>query len=319
MFLSLSSCSPEAFEDPWSHLFFEVEQPVRITATFYPLYDAVNKVLGNTFGEGEFQSDLLGLCLNFAGESDPHEYDPSNPQKLALASESILLVSLMEGFDSWADAIAEENIPQVKVAEVSALTDLEGRPIDGSQGPIDPHVWLSPVRMISIFDSVSEAVISEYEARGLSGIEELRINAEEYREVLLELDEDYRTALAPHEGKTFFTSHEAFSYLCLDYGIEQFGIADFASSIPGPDRLARMEDLILEMDVHTIYVESLDSSRAVETLIEDIGLREKGYRIEQRELSALEILPEDQMFSGEDYVSVMYRNLEQIVSGFQER
>lgn len=318
--LGLSSCSSTGLDDPWTSLFEEagIGSPVRITATFYPLYDMVNKVLGNTCEDGEFASDLLGLSLNFAGESDPHEYDPSDPQRLALASDSVLLISLMSNFDSWADSIAEGGMTHVKVAEVSGLTDLDGDPIDGEQGSIDPHVWLSPRRMVSIFDAIADAVIDEFSEIQEDAISELEANAAEFSEALVQLDADYSEALAPYEGSILFTSHEAFSYLCLDYGLEQFGIADFADSIPGPDRLAEMEDLIFEMDVHTIYVESLDSSRAVDTVIEDLGLMHPGYEIETRELSALETLSEEDLWAGEDYVSVMYRNLAEIVAGMED-
>ena len=308
----LVSCSKDPHPDPWKRL--QAEDAPRVTATFYPLYDWVNKILGNTYEDGGFITDNLGFCIDFSGNSDPHEFDPSDPSLLAEASDSFLIVSLMDGFDSWSEAIGDGRIPEVKAGEVSGLKDLNGEPIDGFQGSIDPHVWLSPKRAISLFDSISEAVIQNYPDP--EAVPELEKNSEEYRKVLVDLDKTYTEALEPHGGELLLTSHEAFSYLCLDYGLEQVGIADFADNIPGPDRLAQIEDLVVEEDIHCIYVESLDSQSAVDVLIEDIGLSNPGYRIEIRELSALESLPYESLMEGEDYVSVMLKNLSEIMAQF---
>lgn len=311
----LASCQAGGGPDPWMSIYEETGQadiPL-VTATFYPLYDMVNKVFGNTYAGGEFVAPGLGQTIDFCGESDPHEFDPSDPQKLAAASESYLLVSLMDGFDSFADAVADKGMKHVRAGEVSGLTDLDGRPIDGSQGHIDPHVWLSPKRAVALFDAVSQAVIENYPDQTKVG--QLEANAVAQHAALVNLDQTYAETLAPFAGQLLVTSHEAFSYLCLDYGLEQFGIADFADNTPSPDRLAQMEDLIVDNDIHCIYVESLDSHTAVDVVIEDIGLSHRGYRLEKRELSALESLPYKQLMAGEDYISVMMDNLYEIAEG----
>ena len=311
----LASCQASGGADPWMSIYAESGEgdiPL-VTATFYPLYDMVNKVFGNTYEEGELVAPGLGQTLDFCGESDPHEFDPSDPQKLAQASRSYLLVSLMDGFDSFADGIADMRMKHVRAGEASGLTDLDGRPIDGSQGHIDPHVWLSPKRAVSLFDAVSQAVIENYPDPTKVG--ELQANAAAHRADLVALDQAYAAGLAPFAGELLVTSHEAFSYLCLDYGLEQFGIADFADNTPSPDRLAQMEDAIVENDIHCIYVESLDSHSAVDVVIEDIGLSHRGYRLEKRELSALESLPYERLIAGDDYITVMMDNLNEIIDG----
>ncbi len=311
--LVLASCQATSHDDPW-----HAEQVQNgysalpmATATFYPLYDAVNRILGNDFVDGQLVSANLGWVLNFVGDGEPHDFDPSDPQKMMLAQSSFAIVSLGTNFDGWSADIDTVG-KRILASQGAGLLDQDGNPYDEYRSSSDPHVWLSPRRMVKLLDRIYDGIEESYPNR--EKVPQLYENYLAYRDELQSLDRAFTLELAPFSGHLLVTSHEAFTYLCQDYGLEQLGIGDFADNIPGPDKLANLEDEILDRGVKTIYVESLDSHSGVDTIIEDIQLRTAGrLRIEKATLSALEQVPYDELIAGEDYLSTMLDNLDELV------
>lgn len=313
-FTLLASCGASAAEDPWQRLARQEGRSFdcEVTATFYPLYDFANKILGNLYEGGEFTSDYLGSVLNFVGEGEAHDFDPSDPQKLVRAQDSLAVFSLMPAFDRWAAELGDKDTPVVNVAVAAGITDLDGNTIGEGSDRFDPHVWLSPKRAIKMVEAMTDTLVSIFEEKSFSGIETLKNNSAKFIEDLNSLDREYSQSLSSFAGETVVTSHECFSYLCQDYGLIQYGIADFANNEPDPQSLSQMEDFLWDNDIDAIYLESLDSTAAVDTVIEDLRLR--GRKIEKRVLWSLESLPESMIDAGEDYLSVMRLNLDTLVN-----
>ena len=104
------------------------------------------------------------------------------------------------------------------------------------------------------------------------------------------------------------TAHEAFGWLADRYGLHQSGNRGHS---PGacklnPNRIAELADLVKRRGITTIFTEELVSPRVAWTLAREAG----GLRTQV--LDPLEGLSDERRAAGEDYVSVMQRNLRRI-------
>jgi len=164
----------------------------------------------------------------------------------------------------------------------------------------DPHVWLDPVRYRAIVDAVAKQLArvdpahrSDYEA-----------NAARFDQQLSVLDAAYARGLADCTSRIVLTAHEAFGYLARRYHLEPHGIAGIdPDAEPDPDTLATLADLARREGVTTVFTETLVSPKVARTLAREAG----GLRTVV--LDPLEGLSQERIDAGDDYLTVMRRNL----------
>jgi zinc transport system substrate-binding protein len=135
-------------------------------------------------------------------------------------------------------------------------------------------------------------------------------NAAALRTELEALDQEYVDGLATCERTTTVVSHEAFSYLSR-YGLQFEAIAGLSPDAePPPADLARLQQLITEDGITTVFSERLASSKMADSLAGDLGL-------ETAVLDPVEGLSDET--SEDDYLSLMGQNLDALrkANGFQ--
>jgi zinc transport system substrate-binding protein len=164
----------------------------------------------------------------------------------------------------------------------------------------DPHVWLDPVRYRTIVDAVAKELArvdpahrADYDA-----------SAARFGRQLAALDDAYARGLADCRSRTVLTAHEAFGYLARRYHLDQHGIAGIdPDAEPDPDTLAKLADLARRERITTVFTETLVSPKVARTLAREAG----GLRTVV--LDPLEGLSQERIESGDDYLTVMRRNL----------
>lgn len=163
---------------------------------------------------------------------------------------------------------------------------------DGGRGqPIDPHVWLDPGRFAAVVRAMADALGDPAAADAVAA--DLR-----------ELDREYRQGLARCERREIVTSHAAFAYLADAYDLRQIALAGLSPEAePGPRALERLVAEVEETGATTVFFETLVSPRVAETVAREAG-------VSTAALDPLEGLTRDLLEAGEDYLSVMRRNLE---------
>jgi zinc transport system substrate-binding protein len=157
----------------------------------------------------------------------------------------------------------QDLVGQVKGRAVDALN---GLPLVGD----DPHVWLDPVFMQQIADSVKGALVqgdgknrSTYEA-----------NARRLRSDLAKLDREFTDGLHACDRNIVVTSHAAYLYVTSRYGLEQEAITGATPEAePSPARLAELTKLVRDAGVTTIFTEPLVTAGAAATLARETGAK----------------------------------------------
>ncbi|MDU7033399.1 MAG: metal ABC transporter substrate-binding protein, partial [Finegoldia magna] len=87
-------------------------------------------------------------------------------------------------------------------------------------GPMDPHVWISPKNAKIEMENIKNGLV-ELDKDNADYYES---NYQKYAKMLDELDAKYKESLENLPKKEIVVSHEAYGYLCKDYGLTQIGV-----------------------------------------------------------------------------------------------
>lgn len=252
-----------------------------VVASAYPLAEAVGRVGG----------DLVEVRDLTPPGVEPHDLELT-PDDLAAIVGADLVVYVGGGFQpAVEDAVGQ--------AEGRALDVLSVVPTLRVDGAVDPHVWLDPERFAAVVRAIAQALARLDPAHRSAYL----ANAEAYVGQLRAIDEAYRTGLASCRSRLLVVSHAAFGYLADAYGLRQEAITGLSPEAePDPARLAELRALVRAEGVTTIFTEELVSPAVARALAEEAGVR-------TAVLSPLEGLTPEELAAGEDYGSIMRRNL----------
>jgi zinc transport system substrate-binding protein len=167
----------------------------------------------------------------------------------------------------------------------------------------DPHVWLDPHQYRGIVRSVARA-LSHVDPAHAS---EYRASAARDEARLESLDAAFSAGLAQCDSRVVVTAHTAFGWLASRYRLRQLGVSGVdPESEPTPDRIAELADIARRHGATTIFTEPLVSARVARTVAREAG----GLRTAV--LDPLEGITDARRAAGDDYVTVMERNLRRL-------
>ena len=272
-----------------------------VMASFYPMYDFAVKIGG----------DKVAVANMIPAGTEPHDWEPATKDIANLEKADVFVYS-RAGMEHWAEDVLKTLKNQnLTVAEASSgITLMKGHEHEEGEnqeaeseehehGEFDPHVWLSPANAKIEMENIKDAFVKadpENEAY-------YQANYETYAGKFDELDKKYKDTLSPLPNKSVVVAHEAFGYLCDAYGLTQMGIEGLSpDSEPDPARMAEVIDFVKENKVKTIFFEDLVSPKVAETIAKETGAKTEV-------LNPLEGLTDEQLKNGDDYFSVMEKNL----------
>lgn len=275
------------------------EGKLRVMASFYTMADFAEKIGGD-------RADIT--CMVPAG-TEPHDWEPSTTDITGLERADVFIYN-GAGMEHWAEDVTEslEN-KELLVVEASQGVKLhaeEEHDHEGhshSHGGYDPHVWLDPHNAKLEMENIKNAFVQADPDNGAY----YEANYDKWAKEAEGLDRKYREALAGFAGRQVVTAHEAYGYLCSAYGLEQVGIDGLSpDQEPNPKRMADIIDFVRENQIRAVFFEELSGSKTAETVAAETGIRLLA-------LSPLEGLSGEELEAGEDYFSVMEKNLEQLL------
>ena len=208
--------------------------------------------------------------------AEPHDLELS-PREVGRIVNASVVLYLSHGFQPAVNKAVE----QARGRKVDVLA---GLPLRGD----DPHVWLDPLLFARIGTKIGVAL-----HRPSSGfVADMR-----------KLDQAYRNGLRDCKRREIVTSHAAFGYLAARYGLEQVAITGLApESEPSPQQLAHVVEVVRQTHATTVFFETLVSPRLAETVAREVGAR-------TAVLDPIEGLTPDEQKRGDDYLTLMRRNL----------
>jgi zinc transport system substrate-binding protein len=269
---------------------------ISVVASFYPLAHVAEQV-----GEGDVS------VTNLAPPGvEPHDLELT-PDDLEAIADADVVILARGGFQPAVEEAVDAAATGIVVDALDGIDLLP--PPEGSEGDgleRDPHVWLDPTIYADLGDRVAAALRGRGDDADGARFDEA---AASLRRRLSALDREFREGLADCATRVTITSHAAFGYLAAAYALEQRPIAGLSpASEPDPRRIATLAADARAEGVSTIFTEELVSPEVAETLAAEAGI---GTAV----LNPLEGLTEEQLEAGDDYMSVMRRNLETLRDG----
>jgi zinc transport system substrate-binding protein len=257
---------------------------LQVAAAFYPLQYAAQRVAGD-------HAEVVNLT---APGGEPHDLEPSVEETAEIAQADLVVYE--RGFQPAVDDAVDENAggEVLDAAAVVPLVPFREHGVDSSEP--DPHFWQDPLLLGRVGDAVADRLAEVDPAHAA----DYRANAASLDRDLRRLDRAYATGLRGCARDTVVVSHDAFGYL-ERYGLTMEAVLGLSPDAePTPADLGRLQELIRDEGVTTVFSESLVSARTAESLAADTGVR-------SAVLDPIEGLSD--RTEHEDYLSLMRRNL----------
>ncbi|SDJ49621.1 metal ABC transporter solute-binding protein, Zn/Mn family [Salimicrobium halophilum] len=309
----LAACGSEEGEQG------EGNQKDTMYTTVYPLEFVAQQIVGDKV---EVESILP------AG-SDAHTYEPTTKEMVQMA-EGKAFIYTKDEFEPYAATIAEtlneEGVTTLPVAkgleevghgeedtheedhaeEESAADDHAGH--NHSVGGEDPHIWLDPMVMTKVAESLKEEFIAMYPEKEETFLQ----NTETLKEQLTELDEQMATTIQEADTKEVVVSHAAYGYWEEAYGLKQIAISGLSSTNePSQKELEHVIETAKEHGLDYVLFEKNVSPKAAEVVQEEIGA-------EPLYLHNLATRTEDEIDNDENYFDLMQKNIEVLEQALYE-
>lgn len=268
-----------------------------VHASFYPYYDFAKKIGGES----------VDVHIIIPSGTEPHSFEPS-AKVVAQLEEADVFIYNGAYMEPWIDKVLNllegKDIYLIDAGKSVELISYAGNSDDeGSgehhHGKYDPHIWVDPVNVIHISEKIKDTFISADNKN--KDIYKENFNA--FREELQNLDRAFREGLKDAAERKIIVSHSAFGYLAKRYNLEQIAVAGISPHAePSPKRLAELVKVARDNDMDHIFLEALASVKTAEILAEEANL-------EVLTLYIVEGLTTEQQNEGEDYISLMYKNV----------
>ena len=275
------------------------DSKITVYTSFYPMYDFTKKVGG----------DRVNVVNLVPPGMEPHDWEPA-PTDIANLDKANMLVYSGAGMEHWVDKVVKslKNDKLLLVEASKGLALLQGHDEHDSHKPgeghsdreaMDPHVWLDPMNAKKQMEAIKTGLVQA----DPKNADYYEVNYKKYAMELDQLDKEFKEALSPLPRKEIIVSHQAFSYLAGAYGLTQESIRGISpDEEPDPARMTEIIRFAKERGVKVIFFEEMVSPKIAETIAKETGAQ-------VMVLSPLENLTDEQVKAGDDYFSVMRRNL----------
>jgi zinc transport system substrate-binding protein len=279
---------------------------IKVVTSFYPIYFLAEEI-------GGAHAQVVNLIP--AGV-EPHEWSPKS-KDLNAASKAQLFLYNGAGLEGWVSDFLQglDKNSGVVTTEVSKGIELIGADGHANEGyahghegeATDPHTWVSPKSALIMAGNIKNSFIQVDEANKA----DYEANYQILKDKLEELDKSFESGLSALPHKDIVTSHQAFGYLCRDYGLNQIAIMGLTPEAePRAQDLLRIAQFVKENNVKTIFFEELVSHDLAETLAREADV---GTMV----LNPIEGLTPEQEAKGDNFVTLMEANLQNLKKALQ--
>lgn len=283
---------------------------LKIVTTIFPAYDFARNIAG----------DNAEVSLLLPPGVETHSFEPTPKDMVEIENCDIFIYNGGES-ESWVESLldsgdgdftvvkmidsAKENLLEEDESEDGHDHDHENENDHaGDEVEYDEHVWTSPAICIDICGDIAAALCSEDNAN--SKIYEA--NLEEYTDKLKQLDGDFKDVVSSAERKEIiFGDRFPFKYFADEYGLTYYAAFPGCSSQTEPSAatMAKLINKTKEDNIPVVFYIEMSNRSVADTLSESTGAQELLFH-------SCHNLSKDEMQSGEDYLSLMNKNLENL-------
>lgn len=270
---------------------------LNIVTTFYPMQEFTKQIVG----------DQASVSVLVKPGVEPHDFEPS-AKDVAAIQDSDAFVYNNENMETWVQKTTKDmkKVDVIKASDgillLPGISEEESAGHEGHSHVLDPHVWLAPSLAIKEVETIRDQLIKKFPSKK----DNFTQNAHNYLKKLKALDATYKESLTHAKQKNFVTQHAAFAYLAMEYGLNQVPITGINPDVePSASRIKDLKAYVNKNDIKYIYFEENATDKVAKTLAKEANVTTLA-------LNPLESLTQEQEKTGDDYISVMMQNLENL-------
>ncbi|MDV2685171.1 zinc ABC transporter substrate-binding protein [Alkalihalophilus lindianensis] len=171
----------------------------------------------------------------------------------------------------------------------------------------DPHVWLDPIHSITLAENIKATLIELMPEQE----EYFTTNFNQVKEDLEALDNEFQAMADEANKDTFLVSHAGYGYWEERYGLKQVGISGLSpTNEPSQRQLQDIIHFANEYEINYVLFEQNITPKVAQVVQDEVGA-------EALYLHNLEALVEEDVQNGEDYFSLMTKNIESLRTALQ--
>ncbi|MEX1376339.1 MAG: zinc ABC transporter substrate-binding protein [Eubacteriales bacterium] len=178
--------------------------------------------------------------------------------KVSDFNKDIILINLRDA--------ASEKYPLRHMEEHSHGEEAAQDETEEEYADVDPHIWLSPKRVIVMIETIAEELSKIDEANR----ETYRQNAADYIDKLNALDAEIKAAVDEMDNKSFMIYHGSYGYFADDYGLTMISLeADGKAATAA--KMQQVIDEANEQEIKAIFYQDEFADTQARTIAEEIG------------------------------------------------
>ena len=225
---------------------------------------------------------LADIARNVAGDrvevesllpfgSDPHSYQAVPADLVKISRSTVLIVNGLD-YEQFLTPLLE-NADGERLM-ITASNGLEPRRMEEEgKNVTDPHMWLSPDRVITYVENI-RAGLTQADPAGAAVYQS---NADAYVSQLKDLDEWIKEQVGqiPAERRLLVTNHESLGYFSDHYGFTVVGdVLQSVSSVASPSaqQMAALIDQIKTSSAPAIFLDASDNPTLAQQIAQETGL-----------------------------------------------
>lgn len=276
---------------------------LKIVTTLFPAYDFAKNIAG----------DNADVTLLLAPGVESHSYEPT-PQDIVNIQNCDVFIYNGGESESWVDGILDsldDSFATVKMIDSAPSLLEEDEPEDegeheheGDEVEYDEHIWTSPAICIDICASIKDTLCSVDSANS----DLYNKNFESYSSALKELDGDFRDVVKNAERKeVIFGDRFPFKYFANEYGLTYYAAFPGCSTQTEPSAatMAKLINKTKDDKIPVVFYIEMSNRAVADTISESTGADELLFH-------SCHNLTKDETESGENYISLMNKNLENL-------
>jgi zinc/manganese transport system substrate-binding protein len=247
--LVVASASPLRAQD-------RLQDRINVVASFSILGDFVRNVGG----------ERVGVTTLVGPNGDVHVYTPAPMDAKKVADAKLLVINGL-GLEGWLPRLVQS--AGSKATIVTATLGIAPIKIDAAP---DPHAWQSVLNAKIYVANIRDALMAADPADAAV----FRANAQSYLKELDGLDREVREAVAqiPDGRRKVISTHDAFGYLALAYGIEFIAPLGVSTESEASARdIAAIISQIKSLKIPAVFLENISDPRLIRRIAAETGTR----------------------------------------------
>jgi zinc transport system substrate-binding protein len=204
---------------------------------------------------------------------DPHTYEPSPAQMIAIAASDLYFTAGVEFEEVWIPKFIEAN-SNLQVVDISVgidripVADHNQEEGDEHEG-LDPHIWLSTENMRQIARNIAstlESIDSENSAVYQS-------NLQNALEIINEVNDQLTQKLSQTQRQQFLIIHPSLGYFADAFGLQMIPV-EVDGQEPSPTQLVDILNASKTYGIHTLFTQTGTNPLNVQMLAEQAGINQ---------------------------------------------